>query len=322
MPHLINLSHADVDTDANLEGYDVIDSSGEKIGDIDSVIADGDSMQLRYLVVDSGGWFSSKKFVVPVGDVQRIDENDKRVYFKSVSRQNLQGGSYPRYDESWWDNNDHANFSQHEQQVAAAYPATTSRTTTATTGSTDAHTHTGQTEMKSVDYDRDLYRRPTEGAERLQLMEERLSVNKERYQAGEVRLGKRIIEQTQTVNVPITEERVVIERHAVTDGRAVQGGITGDNRTIEVDVMAERVNTEKEAFVSEEVSVRKEAVQHTERVSDTVRREELVVEGQEGLVQTDGGTTTGRERTTEGGNRNPLERAADAVQDKLPGDRR
>lgn len=166
MPHLINLSHADVDTDANLEGYDVIDSSGETIGDIDSVIADGDSMQLRYLVVDSGGWFSSKKFFVPVGDVQRIDENDKRVYFTSLSKSTLQGGAYPRYDESWWDNNDHGNFSEHEQQVAAAYPTTTRGTTTTTTGATtstgttDAHSHTDQTEMKAMDYDHALYRRP------------------------------------------------------------------------------------------------------------------------------------------------------------------
>jgi len=265
MPHLINLANADVESDYNLEGYDVYDSSGQKMGDVDSLIADGDTMELRYLVVDAGGWFSSKQFVVPAGDVARIDDDERRVHFKTLSRQTLESGQYPRYDESWWDENDHESFGTHERQVARAYQP-------------------DRQEHQEVDYSENLYRRPAEGAQRLQLLEERLRVNKEQYQAGQVRLGKRMVEHTETVNVPVREERVIIERTAGS-GRVTAGDLeVGDNETVEVSVMRERVNVEKETVVAEEVNVRTEAVERQEQVSETVRREELEVEDSSGLV--------------------------------------
>lgn len=119
---------------------------------------------------------------------------------------------------------------------------------------------------------------------RLQLREERLRVEKVQEEAGEVRLGTRVVEREETVTVPLREERVVIER------RAGSGEVVSDDldarrgETIEVDVMRERVNVEKEAVVAEEVDVRKEVTERQERVSETVRREELVVEGDAGLL--------------------------------------
>ena len=318
MPHLINLSHEDVDSEYNLEGYDCYDSAGTKLGDIDGVIADSESMDLRYLVVDSGGWFSSKQFVVPAGDVREIDDDNRRVYFKSLTRQTLEGGQYPRYDESWWDNNSHEEWSQHERQVATAYqPQTQTQTQT--------HAHTGTRDTGRVDYDQELYRRPAEGAQRLQLLEERLRVNKERYQAGEVRLGKRIVERQETVTVPVREERVIIERTAGS-GEVISGDADfRDGETIEVDVMRERVEVGKEAVVAEEVNVRKETVEREERVSDTVRREELVVEGDQGLVTSSGGSVTGHTAGMTGttgrqDDRNVLERAGDSVKDAVTPD--
>jgi uncharacterized protein (TIGR02271 family) len=322
MAHLINLSHEDVDSEYNLEGYDCYDSTGTKLGDIDGVIADSDSMDLRYLVVDSGGWFSSKQFVVPAGDVREIDDDNRRVYFKSLTRQTLEGGQYPRYDESWWDNNSHEEWSQHERQVATAY-----QPQTRTESQTQTHAHTGAGATERVDYNQELYRRPTEGAQRLQLLEERLRVNKERYQAGEVRLGKRIVERQETVTVPVREERVIIER------TAGSGQVLGtdvdfrDGETIEVEVMRERVEVGKEAVVAEEINVRKEAVEREERVSDTVRREELVVEGDQGLVANSGGSVaghaagmTGTTTTDRTDDRNVLERAGDTVKDAVTPD--
>jgi len=53
----------------------------------------------------------------------------------------------------------------------------------------------------------------------LRLREERLNVTKERVQAGEVDLHKEVVTEQKTINVPVTREEVVIERHAVTDGQ-------------------------------------------------------------------------------------------------------
>jgi uncharacterized protein (TIGR02271 family) len=120
--------------------------------------------------------------------------------------------------------------------------------------------------------------------ETLQLREERLRVSTEREQAGEVRLGKQVTEHTETVAVPLREERVVIERHPVNE-RVAGGQISDTDQTIEVPVERERAVAEKEAVVTEEVGVRKEAVERTQQVQGTVRKEELVVEGEGDVVE-------------------------------------
>src|SRR5205085_11085098 len=50
---------------------------------------------------------------------------------------------------------------------------------------------------------------------RLQLKAERLQVRKQAEEAGRVRVGKQVVEHTETVTVPVREERVIIERTPV-----------------------------------------------------------------------------------------------------------
>jgi len=136
----------------------------------------------------------------------------------------------------------------------------------------------------------------TDGPQRLQLREERLRVSKQQEQAGTVKLGTRITEHTETVDVPVREERVVIER-TPGSGKVVAGGAElKEGQTIEVPVTRERVNVQKEAVVTEEVNVRKEATQRTEHVQDTVRKEELAVDDKGGLAAERGEATTKQER--------------------------
>lgn len=264
MPDLINLSHADVEAEYNLEGYGAYDSDGHKVGSIDSVIADANTMEIRYLVVDSGGLFSHKQFVVPAGDVKQIDDDRRRVSFRSLTRQKLQSGAFPTYDASWWDRNERASFKSYERGVARAY-------------------RPDHPPEEAIDYSSDLYRRPAEGAQRLQLLEERLRVSKEAHQAGAVRLGKRITEHTETVHVPVREERVIIERQPGS-GQVPADTELGVGETIEVPLTRERVVINKEPVVVEEIAVRKEAIEREEQVQETVRREELAVEDPTGRV--------------------------------------
>ena len=158
----------------------------------------------------------------------------------------------------------------------------TAETRTTGAGTQGAHAHAHDTEV------RDTGARQTDD-ETLQLREERLRVGTEREQAGQVELGKRVTERTETAEVPVSEERVVIERRPAS-GEAVGGEIRDTNETIEVPVERERVRAETETVVTEEVDVRKEAVERTEQVQGTVRKEELEVRGQ-GDVITEGGQT-------------------------------
>jgi uncharacterized protein (TIGR02271 family) len=117
----------------------------------------------------------------------------------------------------------------------------------------------------------------TEGTQSIELREEELRAEKERVQAGEVRLRKEVITEERTIEVPVTREEVVIERRPAAQGREATGRID-ESEEIRIPLMEEEVRVEKTPVVREEVSVKKRQVQGMEEVSDTVRREEARIE--------------------------------------------
>ena len=58
----------------NLDGLDVRNTRNEHIGDVEGLLIDSVSGRPRYLVVDSGGWFRSRTFLLPVAHA-RLDES-------------------------------------------------------------------------------------------------------------------------------------------------------------------------------------------------------------------------------------------------------
>jgi uncharacterized protein (TIGR02271 family) len=113
----------------------------------------------------------------------------------------------------------------------------------------------------------------------LQLREEELSARKHAVETGHVQLGKEVVSEQRTIEVPVTREEVAIERRAV-DHRPSDTPIRDTDQTISVPVREEQVTAEKQAVIYEEVKVGKRAVQETEHVSETVRREKAVVDTQ------------------------------------------
>ena len=134
--------------------------------------------------------------------------------------------------------------------------------------------------------DTDLNRTGTE-EEKLRLHEERLNVDKERVQTGEVNVGKHVVEENQTIEVPVEREEVYVERRPVneeTTGNSFDkdSGLTGDayqeGENIHIPVTEERVEVTKKDVVAEEIVVGKRKVQDTEVVNETVRREEADID--------------------------------------------
>lgn len=154
---------------------------------------------------------------------------------------------------------------QASTSTSAASTIQTSSSTRATSSHADQHTH-----GPDVDASR-----------RMELREEQLNVNKQRVQTGEVDLRKEVVTEQQTITVPVTHEEVYIERHPVTDGIVNDTTPIGEGETISVPLTEERVNVRKETLVTGEVSIGKRAIESTQRVTDTVRHEELSIE-QEG----------------------------------------
>ena len=53
----------------DLDGLEVDGVSGEKLGKVDGFIIDKSSVRPYYVVVNAGGWFKSKYFLLPIGHV-------------------------------------------------------------------------------------------------------------------------------------------------------------------------------------------------------------------------------------------------------------
>ena len=58
----------------DLDGLDVRNQHDDHIGDVDGLLIDTVSGRPRYLVVDSGGWFRSRRFLLPIAHA-RLDED-------------------------------------------------------------------------------------------------------------------------------------------------------------------------------------------------------------------------------------------------------
>jgi uncharacterized protein (TIGR02271 family) len=122
---------------------------------------------------------------------------------------------------------------------------------------------------------------PTDDNQRtVQLREEELQARKTPVETGSVHLGKDVVEEQRSIDVPVSREEVYVERHPV-DRRVADRPISeSDSETIRVPVTEESVEVEKQPVVYEEVGVGKRVTQETQQVSDTVRREELRVENE------------------------------------------
>ncbi|MGB7487964.1 MAG: DUF2382 domain-containing protein, partial [Phormidesmis sp.] len=129
------------------------------------------------------------------------------------------------------------------------------------------------------DYDRDLYTVPeTESRNQpISLYQERLIADKNRVKVGDVAVGKRVETETAEVSIPLQKERVVIERTTPTGTAAVAAGdhVFEDGEVARVEDYEEQSAVRKEAFVREEVSVRKETEEEVVNETATIRREEL-----------------------------------------------
>ncbi len=266
MAHLVNVGRQPGDAAYELQGYEALDSAGNRLGAIESVVADADTHEVRYVVIDSGGWFSSKQFVAPVGDIGQVNDQERFVVFERLTKELLGSGAYPRYDEEWLQQADQASFTAYERAVAVAYEPERGAD-------------------RAVDYADPLYRsRPFRGEAQLQLLKERLVPHTEVYEAGGVRVSKRVVTRTETVKVPLREEQIIIER-LPGEGRVLLGDRElEDGETVELTILLERVVVTKEQVVHEEIRVRKEQVQRVEQIEDTVREEELVIDDAGGNV--------------------------------------
>jgi len=235
----------------------VLASDGE-VGRVSHVIVDPQTKEVTHLVVGRDG----ADYEVPMTAVRSVDGD-------RVTLQGDRSAVGRRFDREQYHEVD-------EDEVRSDTIRTAQRGGAPLQDADEDEVQVGSTRQPRTAVE-DLRQSDATRPSRLQLREERLRVGTVQEEAGAVELGKRVVERTETAEVPLREERVVIERRPVAE-RVAGGEIADTDETLEVDLMRERAVVDKEAVVTEEVGVRKEATERTEQVQGTVRKEELVAE--------------------------------------------
>ena len=262
-------------THLDLIGDDYYDPTGktafgvneEKIGKIEGALVEDTTGRIRYLIVDAGGWFSSKEVLVPAG-LARIVGDD--VFFDSLTKSQVEAMEVYDHDYQY-------SYKEQYERDRQAFVA-------------DSIPEAERMEIADHNYN---------APNTLELLEERLTVNKDRIVAGLVKVGKHVVTEERNVNVDLEEEHANIERTNVNRPTERRIGDIDGNQTIEVELEAERAHVNKETYVTEEVNVGKTTERHTETIVDTIEREELDVDNNGNVIDRDGNLFTRDDITAE-----------------------
>ena len=153
----------------------------------------------------------------------------------------------------------------------AGYQAGGSATATAPTSSLSTSAGLGKRDM-------------ADGDQVISEVEEQLRIGKRQVSSGRVKVRSYVVETPVSEQVNLHSETVRVERRPVDRPMTATEDAFRD-RTIEATATSEEAVISKEARVTGEVLVRKEATDRTETVSDTVRSTKVDVE--DGTIATD-----------------------------------
>lgn len=135
-------------------------------------------------------------------------------------------------------------------------------------------------EAAQIREERERYytRHAREGETTIPVVEEELRVGKRPVDRGAVRVHTHVESKPIEEDVHLREERVRVERHPVDQPAGHVGKEAFKESTFEVREKGEEAVVDKSARVVEEVVIKKDVGERTERVADTVRRTQVDVE--------------------------------------------
>jgi len=263
-----------IDTTQIQHGWDVYGNDGDKIGDVSEVGP-------NYVLVTKGFLFT-KDIYIPTTAVTGIEQG--RVYLNIAKDQiDSMGWDAPPSDDAYatspYGTATGTVVTDQDETVA-----TQSLSTTDTGYVETDRRDTGNVETAAADTSYTVTERATpttdvtdEDSLRVQRYEEELQAQKVEREAGVVRVTKDVEQEQRTLEVPVTREEVHVEARSV-DRPVTDTANAFTSDTIEVPVREEDVQVRKEARVAEEFEIEKRAIQETETVTDTVRKERVNIE--------------------------------------------
>jgi uncharacterized protein (TIGR02271 family) len=270
-------------------GQTMFGAGGEKIGSIEEIYLDAETNEPEWALVNTG-LFGTKHSFVPLQEASGSGNGVQVPYDKSTikdaPKMDPDGRLSQQEEQQLYQ---HYGLQYTEMRSDSGLPEGGAATGTAgTTGMTESTT-TGTAGTSSAGYaDTDVERggpgRDTSGPNTDDAMtrsEEELTVGKTERETGRVRLKKYIVEDQVTQTVPVRREEVRIEREPITDaniGDATSGPDLSEEEH-EVTLHAEEPVAQKRVVPKERVRLDKDVEVSEETVSDTLRKEQIDVEG-------------------------------------------
>jgi len=239
-----------------IEGEAVFDTDGDKVGQIHEYNA-----QEGYIVVQKG-WLFPKDLYVPVNAIAR---NDAEGVYLNLHKDDLEQHAYD------------------EPPVGGFGAAATATSATATSATATTQVVDSAVTNTVVETGDDI---------RVPVLEEELVASKRREELGRVRIHKDVVSEQQTVSMPVTHEEVYVERVPLQGQYMGAAADAFTDKYIDITIMGEQLVASKRATVAEEVRVHKDVTMEQQDITDTVRRERVVVDGVDQLQGADATTAT------------------------------
>jgi len=239
---------------AEWRGQQLLDSDGEKIGTIDEIYIDSRTEQPEWALVKTG-LFGGKGTFVPLQQASP-EADGVRVPF---DKEHVKDAPNVEPD---------GELSHSEERTLYEHYGVDY-------GASDSGSANGGENAVG----RDTSGPTTDDA--MTRSEEELRVGTERREAGRARLRKYVVTEEETHTVPVTKEKVRVEREPITDenvGRAMEGPDISDEEH-EVILHEERPVVGKETVPKERVRLDTESVTEDQRVTEQVRKERIEAEG-------------------------------------------
>ncbi|MGZ4567373.1 MAG: DUF2382 domain-containing protein [Blastococcus sp.] len=256
------------DTIDRVIGRDVYDETGDKIGSASEVYLDDETGQPEWVTVRTG-LFGTKESFVPIRDADLTDDGVR----VPVSKARVKDA--PKID------TDGHLSPQEEQELYRYYGLGDGMTGT---GKADSGYATDAPGYATDDDARGTVGRDTSGPttdDAMTRSEERLDVGTRSEEVGRARLRKYVVTENVTRTVPVTHEEVRVEREPITDANvdSAMDGPAISEEEHEVTLHAERAVVDKEAVPVERVRLGKHTVTEQAQVDETVRKEQVDVDG-------------------------------------------
>jgi uncharacterized protein (TIGR02271 family) len=250
------MTYPSTDLAQQLTGRTVTDQQGDKIGKVGQIYLNDSTGEPEWLTV-STGLFGTRESFVPLGGA---DYSGADVVVP-VTKDVIKGA--PNVD-----NDGHLEPTEEEAlyRYYADYLGTGG--TGQPTGYADAGSAGHDTSGPNTD-------------DAMTRSEERLHVGTEQVQTGRARLRKYVVTENVTQTVPVSHEEVRLEREPITEANRDQAldGPAISEEEHEVTLRAERPVIEKETVPVERVRLGTETVTDQQQVDETVRKEEIELEG-------------------------------------------